>query len=89
VDEFFDFRKQRTRFFRVYPQRRAQRDRYRVLQLFSSGFGFSRHYPVGSHPTAFANGHTIAIETHRTGARFIFKSSYHNRGTFYLAGSGG
>lgn len=27
-----------------------------MLQWNSSGFGLSRYYPVGSHPTAFANG---------------------------------
>jgi hypothetical protein len=50
-----------------------------------SGIGFSRHYPAGSHPIAFADGHMTAIETLRAGVRFFFKSFYHNRETFGMA----
>jgi len=53
----------------------------------SSGFGFSRHYPVGSHPTAFANGLTTAIETplRRCGVS-TFNGSHHHRGTMKWLG---
>jgi hypothetical protein len=30
-----------------------------VVQLNPSGFGLSRHYPTGSHPTAFAGGSAL------------------------------
>ena len=59
-------------------------------KIVPSGFRFSRHYPIGSHPTAFANGLSRQpLKRHCTGAAFLFKSSYHNRGTFGGAGSGG
>lgn len=40
----------------AHPQRRAIARPPPVLQSASSGPSFSRHYPVGSHPTAFADG---------------------------------
>jgi hypothetical protein len=59
-------------------------------KIVSSGFRFSRHYPVGSHPRAFANGLSRQpLKRRFTGAAFLLKSSYHNRGTFRVAGSGG
>jgi hypothetical protein len=54
----------------------------------SSGFGLSRHYPVGSHPTAFANGFITAIETplRRCGVSPV-NGSYHNLGTVKWPGA--
>lgn len=51
------------------PQDARSAPAIRVVQLFHSGFGFSRHYPVGSYPIAYANGFTTAIEVpqHREG----------------------
>jgi hypothetical protein len=50
------------------------------MKLNSSGFGLSRHYPVGSHPTAFADGFTTAMETpgHLCGVSHD-DNSYHHR----------
>jgi hypothetical protein len=53
----------------------------------SSGFGFSPHYPVGSHPRAFANGFTTARETpgHLCGVSQDQRSNHH-RGTIQWPG---
>lgn len=74
------------------PHRRAWRDHLPVLQWFSSGFGISRHYPVGSHPKAFANGshREQPSKTPDTGAAFITAKGFKQHGELFgMAGNGG